>query len=277
MEKKKVAVPLVCHGHSRPVVDLFYSPVTPDGYFLISASKDTNPMLRNGETGDWIGTFQGHKDEVITLHLAKFIQFQLIVNVAVLIINFVAALTSGKMPLTTVQLLWVNLIMDTMGALALATDTPIDELMRRPPVGHTAPLISNTMWRNLLAQAAFQFQVAVLLALQYRGREIMGTGRRLTAPSSSTPSCCARSSTSSTRGRSRGGTYSPGCCGTGCSWGSLPSRSRCRCSWSSCSPGSPGHRGSHWRSGECVPPSPPVSWPIGWAVKFIPVPERTLH
>lgn len=40
MDKKKVAAPpLVCHGHSRPVVDLFYSPVTPDGFFLISASK----------------------------------------------------------------------------------------------------------------------------------------------------------------------------------------------------------------------------------------------
>ena len=39
MDKKKAAVPLVCHGHSRPVVDLFYSPITPDGFFLISASK----------------------------------------------------------------------------------------------------------------------------------------------------------------------------------------------------------------------------------------------
>uniref|UniRef100_A0A7N0RC87 Uncharacterized protein n=1 Tax=Kalanchoe fedtschenkoi TaxID=63787 RepID=A0A7N0RC87_KALFE len=39
MDRKRLAVPLVCHGHSRPVVDLFYSPVTPDGFFLISASK----------------------------------------------------------------------------------------------------------------------------------------------------------------------------------------------------------------------------------------------
>lgn len=39
MDKKKVVAPLVCHGHSRPVVDLFYSPITPDGFFLVSASK----------------------------------------------------------------------------------------------------------------------------------------------------------------------------------------------------------------------------------------------
>jgi hypothetical protein len=37
--EKKVVIPLVCHDHSWPVVDLFYSSVTPDGYFLISASK----------------------------------------------------------------------------------------------------------------------------------------------------------------------------------------------------------------------------------------------
>ncbi|ONM06768.1 hypothetical protein ZEAMMB73_Zm00001d033107 [Zea mays] len=67
----------------------------------------------------------------------KFIQFQLTVNVAALIINVVAAVSSGNVPLNDVQLLWVNLIMDTLGALALATEPPTNHLMERPPVGRS--------------------------------------------------------------------------------------------------------------------------------------------
>ncbi|RYR77118.1 hypothetical protein Ahy_A01g001583 isoform B [Arachis hypogaea] len=68
-------------------------------------------------------------------NIQKFIQFQLTVNIAALVINVIAAFSSGDVPLNTVQLLWVNLIMDTLGALALATEPPTDHLMDRDPMG----------------------------------------------------------------------------------------------------------------------------------------------
>jgi len=110
-------------------------------------------------------------------NIQKFIQFQLTVNVAALVINFVAAVSAGEVPLTAVQLLWVNLIMDTLGALALATEQPTQELMKKTPVGRTEPLITNIMWRNLLSQALYQ--IAILLTLQFKGEPIFGLTERV--------------------------------------------------------------------------------------------------
>ena len=110
-------------------------------------------------------------------NIQKFIQFQLTVNVAALVINLVAAASAGEVPLTAVQLLWVNLIMDTLGALALATERPTKDLLAKPPVGRTEPLITNTMWRNLLAQALYQ--VLILLILQFNGESIFGVNKKV--------------------------------------------------------------------------------------------------
>ncbi|PUZ71362.1 hypothetical protein GQ55_2G307800 [Panicum hallii var. hallii] len=104
-------------------------------------------------------------------NIQKFIQFQLTVNVAALVINVVAAVSSGDVPLNAVELLWVNLIMDTLGALALATEPPIDNLMKRHPVGRREPLVTNIMWRNLFIQALYQ--IAVLLIFNFDGKRIL--------------------------------------------------------------------------------------------------------
>ncbi|KAL3646422.1 Calcium-transporting ATPase 2, plasma membrane-type [Castilleja foliolosa] len=95
----------------------------------------------------------------VYVNIQKFVQFQLTVNVVALAVNFYSACMTGSAPLTAVQLLWVNMIMDTLGALALATEPPNDELMKRAPVGRKGNFISAVMWRNILGQSLYQFVV----------------------------------------------------------------------------------------------------------------------
>ncbi|KAL8170276.1 hypothetical protein V2J09_022080 [Rumex salicifolius] len=102
-------------------------------------------------------------------NIQKFVQFQLTVNIVALVVNFCSACLTGNAPLTAVQLLWVNMIMDTLGALALATEPPNDDLMKRLPVGRKGSIISTIMWRNILGQSLYQF--AVIWYLQARGKE----------------------------------------------------------------------------------------------------------
>jgi magnesium-transporting ATPase (P-type) len=102
-------------------------------------------------------------------NIRKFLQFQLSVNVVALSIVFISALIGFDVPLNAVQLLWVNLVMDTMGALALATDPPTPELLERKPYKRQASLISRPMLRNILVQSAFQ--IILILVLLFNGAQ----------------------------------------------------------------------------------------------------------
>lgn len=95
----------------------------------------------------------------------KFLQFQLTVNITAVVLAFVSALTNenNESILTSVQLLWVNLIMDTLAALALATEPPNDELLNQFPTDRKAPLITKKMWKHILFQALFQIVINLVL------------------------------------------------------------------------------------------------------------------
>ncbi|KAJ9551875.1 hypothetical protein OSB04_015920, partial [Centaurea solstitialis] len=110
-------------------------------------------------------------------NIQKYIQFQLTANVAALVLNFIKAASAGGVPLTAAQLLWINLIINTIGVVALATEFPTEELMHKPPVGRVAPLITNVMWKNLLAQ--FLYQIVILLTFQFKGRTILNVNERV--------------------------------------------------------------------------------------------------
>ncbi|RID78806.1 hypothetical protein BRARA_A01596 [Brassica rapa] len=101
----------------------------------------------------------------------RFLQFRLTVNASALIICVVVAVHSHEIPLNVAQLLWINLLNDTFGAWALASEPPMDNLMRRPPVRKGEPFITNLMWANVLLQVSFQ--VSALLYLNFHGESIL--------------------------------------------------------------------------------------------------------
>lgn len=108
----------------------------------------------------------------VSISIKKFIQFQLIVNVTAVILTFVSAVASEDETsvLTAVQLLWVNLIMDTLAALALATDKPDPNIMDRKPRGRRTPLITPSTWKMILGQATLQ--LIITFTLHFHGQKI---------------------------------------------------------------------------------------------------------
>lgn len=108
----------------------------------------------------------------VSISIKKFIQFQLIVNVTAVVLTFVSAVSSEDETsvLTAVQLLWVNLIMDTLAALALATDKPDNNIMNKKPKGRSTPLITPSTWKMILGQAMIQLTVTFIL--HFHGKSI---------------------------------------------------------------------------------------------------------
>jgi len=103
-------------------------------------------------------------------NIRKFLQFQLTVNVVALTLTFVSALTGKEPPLNAVMMLWVNLIMDTMGALALGTEPPSPALLKRKPYRRDASLISNKMLRNIVCMFLFQLLLLTYLLSSHGAR-----------------------------------------------------------------------------------------------------------
>jgi Ca2+-transporting ATPase len=114
-------------------------------------------------------------------NVRKFLQFQLTVNFVAVITAFTAALFGFGTPLTAVQLLWVNLIMDSLAALALALEPPTEDLYRQPPHGRNEPIISRQMAISIVAAGAWMLVVLwVVLATNLVVGESASTAYRTT-------------------------------------------------------------------------------------------------
>ena len=106
--------------------------------------------------------------------VAKFLQFQITVNITAVVLAFISAVASPESHsvLSAVQLLWVNLIMDTFAALALATDAPTEKILNRKPTPKRAALITTNMWKMIIGQAIYQ--LIVTFVLYFAGASVLG-------------------------------------------------------------------------------------------------------
>uniref|UniRef100_A0A803Y1L7 Calcium-transporting ATPase n=1 Tax=Meleagris gallopavo TaxID=9103 RepID=A0A803Y1L7_MELGA len=118
--------------------------------------------------------------------ISKFLQFQLTVNIVAVIVAFTGACITQDSPLKAVQMLWVNLIMDTFASLALATEPPTEALLLRKPYGRNKPLISRTMMKNILGHAVYQ--LTLIFTLLFVGEKMFKIDSGRNAPLHSPPS-----------------------------------------------------------------------------------------
>ncbi|KFP15467.1 Plasma membrane calcium-transporting ATPase 4 [Egretta garzetta] len=117
--------------------------------------------------------------------ISKFLQFQLTVNIVAVIVAFTGACITQDSPLKAVQMLWVNLIMDTFASLALATEPPSESLLLRKPYGRNKPLISRTMMKNILGHAVYQ--LTIIFTLLFAGEKFFDIDSGRNAPLHSPP------------------------------------------------------------------------------------------
>ncbi|MDR1485987.1 MAG: cation-translocating P-type ATPase [Planctomycetaceae bacterium] len=107
-------------------------------------------------TGIWWG-------RTLYQNIQKFLQFQLSVNVVALTCALLGPLVGVPLPLTVPQLLWINIIMDTFAAIALSTDPPRINSMRRRPIKREASIITKAMGLNILLCSLYQVLVLALV------------------------------------------------------------------------------------------------------------------
>lgn len=123
-------------------------------------------------------------------NIQRFILFQMTVNVAASLIVLVGAFMGMQSPLTVTQMLWVNLIMDTFAAMALASLPPSESVMRDKPRPRTAFIINSAMWKSIIGVGGafflllwallYYFEHTQITSLMEIGHVAMGANTGLT-------------------------------------------------------------------------------------------------
>ncbi|MDR1673992.1 MAG: cation-translocating P-type ATPase [Oscillospiraceae bacterium] len=98
-------------------------------------------------------------------NIRKFIVFQLTINAAAVLISFIAPLLGMENPLSIIQILWVNLVIDTLAALAFGGEPALKRFMKEKPKKRNGPIVSGYMWGSILTGSIFIFGLSMFFLL----------------------------------------------------------------------------------------------------------------
>jgi len=105
----------------------------------------------------------------IYTNIKRFLQFQITCNFSVLITVFIGYLYLTESPLNSVQLLWINLIMDTLAALALATSPPLTTVIHEPPITGSTKILQRVIWRQIYGVTLWNVLVMMIIIFAGKG------------------------------------------------------------------------------------------------------------
>ena len=129
-----------------------------------SAAKEVADVILVKD--DFYATIQAVKwGRNIYHNVGRFLQFQVTVNLSVIFTIAIGAPILAESPFTAGQLLWINLIMDTFAAFALATEPPLDSILAGPPYKHDEDVLTPAIWRQILGVSFWNVTVMTLMII----------------------------------------------------------------------------------------------------------------
>lgn len=142
-----------------------------------SAAKEVSDIILTGD--DFDATVKAIKwGRNIYHNVGRFLQFQVTVNISVLMTVAIGSPILAESPISAVQLLWINLIMDTFAAFALATEPPLDDVLKGEPYKEDTNVLTPVIWRQILGIAFWN--TCVMLFIIIFGPVILGLDYKFT-------------------------------------------------------------------------------------------------